>query len=234
MPGEDDVNVVCEHPTKLRLSEFKGDRDQAAVWWSKFELLSTRYNWSDEDKCCNLGFNLSDNAGVWFSTLSADIKSDWTRLSAAFKSNFVECESRLILQSKLQSLSFTSDLDDYYSQVISLGAKLGRSEEDIASAFLNGLPKLCQDFVLATDTHTLGSYVSRCRLFLARNPSKSVSFDQGTFPIANADSMPLGHSIQPHASSDAAKDLTRRTADLCKAVTDSLSRLTINNDDRQP
>ena len=88
----------------------------------------------------------------------------------------------MVTESKLQSRVFqphSETIDEYYSSILSLGATLGHNSEQLATNFMNGLPKSIKDFVIGTDNHTMENYLSQARLYLARHPSgaKTVRFE---------------------------------------------------------
>ena len=222
--------LVCNHPNRLVLKEFNGDKNEAVVWFSKFELLAGRYQWTSEDKITYLGFNLTENAGVWFSTLPTTVKDSWDALKDAFKAQFIESESRLILQSRLQNCKMGpgDSIEDYYSNILSLGSKLGRAEEDIASAFLNGLPMGMQDFILTTDNHSMSNYLNRARLYVARNPSKSVSFEQSaTFNVTDR---PTDRPTDGPTDQQTGTITAEMQTSMVNALTESLTKLGVGTD----
>ena len=93
-----------------------------------------------------------------------------TTPKAAFEKQFLNTEPTLVTESKLQSRVFQphrETINEYHSSTLSLVATLGRASEQLATNFMNGLPKSIKD-----------------RLYLARHPSgaKAVRFEN-QFPM---------------------------------------------------
>ena len=171
---------AAPHAPRLTLPEFNGQSGETAqVWYQRFNLLSTRYNWTDQEKVIQLGFHCVATAGTWFATLPPATRNGWNLLRPAFEAMFLNTEPPLVTESKLQSrvLQPNESIDSYYSSILSLGAALGRQPDNLATNFLNGLPESYRDFVAGTDNHVISNYVDRARLFHARHPNKTVQFE---------------------------------------------------------
>lgn len=172
----------------LRLPEFRGQGDDAELFLRKLDLLATKYRWEDQEKCFQLTFNLTGRAGSWYATLPDATQRNWVALKAAFESQFLNAEPKLITESKLNSrcLQAGESVDDYLADILSLGNKLNRSQDQLACVFINGLPTEMGQFCLGTDTHNLQNYTNRARLFFARGQSKANKADMPTNNIVAA------------------------------------------------
>ena len=59
--------LAAPHAPRLTLPEFNDQSGETAqVWYQRFNLLSTRYNWVDQEKVIQLGFRCVGTAGTWF------------------------------------------------------------------------------------------------------------------------------------------------------------------------
>lgn len=156
-----------------QLSEFKGGAsDDAKGWLRKFDLLANRYNWTNDDKIFQLSYNLSGAAGTWIASQPAATQQAWPTLRAAFEARFTGSEPALVIQAKLynRKLLSTETIDDYQSDILSMGNALGRETEQMAASFVQGLPEQMREYVLGTDTHTLDSYTRRAKLYASQHP----------------------------------------------------------------
>ena len=189
MPDDTDREQGLQ-AARVILPDFNGERSAATVWYAKFNLLKDRFKWSPDECLVHLGVRLNGNSGVWFASLSETVRANWDQVREQFEREFIKDEHQMVLMSKLQKLKFgvNDDIQDYYSEILSLGSKLNRSTEDIASNFIAGLPESMSRWVLTTDTHTLSSYLARAKLYLARwTADKNVSFpDAGVFNISDS------------------------------------------------
>ena len=169
--------------TKMVLGNFTGTGD-ANSFIRRFELLAAKDNWGDDEKRIRLAFALTDQAGIWYANLTADKIDTYAHLLAEFKKHYIDNEPTLVTESKLLSRKLLSgeSLEDYYDALVALGNKLGRKPTELGTQFINGLPDSYKDWVLSTDSHTLDSYLARAKLFQARHPERSVTF-QGSFPV---------------------------------------------------
>ena len=172
---------------RLHLSDFSGEAIAAKPWYMKFNLLATKYEWDDAEKCLQLGFHLSGNAAIWFSSLQEDDAKTWNTLKSAFEKQFLDNEPSLVTESRLQSrtLSSSETIEEYYASILQLGSKLDRQPDHLTTNFLNGLPDAMKDFIIGTDKHTMDNYITRARLYLARHPLKSVRFEN-QFPLSES------------------------------------------------
>lgn len=167
-----------------QLNEFKGSpSEDAKGWLRKFDLLSTRYNWTNEEKIFQLSFNLSGAAGSWLSAQSDMTQSSWDDLRRAFESRFVNSEPALVIEAKLYNrrLLPNETIDMYYADIIGMGNQLGREPKQMAATFVQGLPELMRDYVLGTDTHTIESYTNRAKLYASRYPHNATAMS----PVQN-------------------------------------------------
>ena len=187
-PNPGNHNPNCNH-TKLQVPNYDGSQNGKA-FLRKFELIATKYRWDHGERCLQLAVHCSGKAETWLNGLPQATLDDWALLSASFRAHFLDNEPRIVTESKLQARKLnvgSETVDDYHSSLIELGAQLGRNNDEMASAFINGLPQgPFRTFVLAGDTHSLQNYLNRARLYAAQNSSKSVNF-QSTFNIDEAE-----------------------------------------------
>ena len=169
----------------MYLGNFTGLGD-AKSFLRRFHLLATKENWSNEEKRVRLAFALTDSAGTWYTSLPDDKIDSFAALENAFIAHYINNRPSIVIESDLLSCKWSPSekLEDYYTRIIALGAKLGRKPDHLATNFLNGLPESYKDYLLTTDTHTIDNYLDKARLYQARHPNKLVQFEgQSTFPI---------------------------------------------------
>ena len=162
---------------RLHLSDFDGGRNEAKTWLQRFNLLASNYTWTDDVKLLRFQFYMTGYAAIWLNSLTDGEKDTWAHIHDAFKAHFLVPESRVVLDSQLsqRKLKPGETLDEFYQAILTIGEKANKSHEDLASAFLDGLPQACREYVLSTDNHNLANYLARARLFLARNPQATQS-----------------------------------------------------------
>ena len=206
--------------SKLAVPDFDGGTEFSAVWWTKFQLLAKRFKWDDTEKCIQLGVKLTHNAAIWYSSLEDDVRTDWARLEPLFQAEYIKGESRLILDSKLQNakLSDYGSIEDYYANVLSLSSKLKRSTEDMASAFIRGLPNELKMFCLGSENHTVASYLARSKLYLSAGACKAVTFKGAENTVFNVLNEPN-------------QDVLDQTQFIVNQVTENLTGLVVEKRD---
>jgi hypothetical protein len=193
---------------RLKLPSFRGTGDDGAGFLRRLELLADRYNWDEDEKVFQLGFNVCGTAGTWFSTLPEETSGTWETLKVAFNAKYVNSEPNLVLESRLAArrLLSTETVEDYLGEVLFLGSKLERSPGQLGSAFIQGLPVEMQNFCLSTDLHTLDSYSTRAKLFQARRGMGTGSVPQASpMPVATISVDEMKGEIMNHITSSLEK-----------------------------
>ena len=157
----------------LTIEKFDGNTN-AEDWLRRFTLVADKFHWDDVERLFRLDFYLTGVAGSWVRALPDATKQNFQQLYNAFEQHFVHGQSPIVLESELASrkLGPNESIDSYLAAILDLGSKLNRNPDNLAVAFLMGLPADLKDFCISSDIHTLDNYVIRSRLFQARNPSK--------------------------------------------------------------
>ena len=204
----------------LHLGCYNGDPAQAKSFLQRFDLLSAKSQWDDDDKKLQLAFHLSDSAANWLSSLPIESTDTYAHLRTAFEAYYLNCEPLLVTESRLlaRRLQAGESLTDYYANILSLGAKLGRKPDQLATQFVNGLPEAFKEYILSTDTHTLDNYLSRAKMYHARHPTRTVQFQGATqFMVPEA-----------HLIPDESEKFVMMTRELVNAVENGLAKLKID------
>ena len=213
-------NGNCNH-TRLQVPNYDGSQNGKA-FLRKFDLIAGKYRWDNNEKCLQLAVHCTGKAETWLNGLPQATLDDWAQLSASFKAHFLDNEPRMVTESKLQARKFeagSESIDDYHASLMELGGQLNRNNEEMASAFINGLPQgSFRTFVLAGDIHSLQNYLNRARLYSAQNTTKAVNF-QSSFNIDEAESTPSRSSFKE---------------DIINAVTAGFDKLQIDNSKDAP
>ena len=128
---------------EIKLKDFSGSGAcSAESWFQKFELAEQINDWKGADIILQLPYHLTGSALAWFSALDATVKADRAQLIEAFKTFYLKQEPQIVTESKLLSrkMQIGESIEEYTSDLIELGAKIGRSPDSLATTFLNGLP----------------------------------------------------------------------------------------------
>ena len=130
------------HNPLLVLPEFGGESDETTkIWYQCFNLLLTKYAWSEQERCIRLGFNCVGAADTWYATLPQQTRDTWANLRPAFEQMFLNMEPPLITESCLQARTLQpgEGIDNYYSSILQMGATLERNPDQLSTQFLSGL-----------------------------------------------------------------------------------------------
>ena len=178
---------------KLKLEPFNGGSEEnGKVFLDKFVQLITSLNedrgsgkeLSDKQTLVKFSFNLGGKAADWYSNLDKATKTTWQLVQKAFEERYINGDSAVITYNKLQNRKWKSheeSLDDYLSDIISLGQKSGRDKASLLVNYLQGLPRQYQRYCLMTDNHSLENYYNRSKLYQSTmadtSTQKTVGFE---------------------------------------------------------
>ena len=170
---------------KIRLYKFTGKntKDEARDFIRLFNLMSKTYQWDIDYHKFLLKCHILTDAAIWLESVDLDnppncgedpnFLADFT---IAFEKKLLK-EPDFIIRRKLDSLTFDpqkQELDEYILEIKKLSSKLGTiTAVQLAVTFLSGLPDKLHAYCLSTDIHTLQSYTSRARIWLADHVSET-------------------------------------------------------------
>ena len=178
--NSDSETEMAKPGIKLKLTTYDGLHD-GRDFMDKIEMVKTACDWDDKEAAIQMQLHLTGPASTWIRTMVKDtVKAKWDTLLSAFKERWVNQDPLLLTEQKLlaRKLQPGESLEEYYAAILDFAQKLGRTPDEMAAYFVGGLPDVVKENVLSGDTHDLGNYMRRAKMFIARNPAyKSVSFD---------------------------------------------------------
>ena len=184
---------------KYKLASFNG-LGNADDFLSKFELLKTTCKWNDKEAGTHLALHLEGPADTWMRTeVKAADRDVWDTLSTLFKKRWITLDPQLLVEQRLlaRKLQPGETLEEYLGAILDFSNRLGRTADQMAANFVNGLPEAVKDNVLSGDSHDLTNYVRRAKMYMARNPQqRQVTFD-AVHAVTSMESTPnIGEEIK--------------------------------------
>ena len=126
---------------------------------------------SDQRIIAAFHLHLAGPALIWFSALSSSVKSSWGRVLRLFKSTYVNSDplknASLLADAEIfqhLTLSAGVPIEDFHSQVMQKGHKLRKSELDMLTKFIDGLPPQLRFFVRTGRPNTLGEALQSAKM----------------------------------------------------------------------
>ena len=191
MTGENSESTPSHPQTEkfANLKDFSGKSPAlAGEFLEKFEIMSERKEWTGTDQLFYFKMLLCDRAHTWMKGLAAGEKDTFDNIKRKFKEDWIHSESRVVIENRLMSRKLEwrkqETIDEFRSAIVELGGRLGRTAENLSSDFLRGLPDKMRDYCLNSDNHTLASYVSRAKLYMASHAAEFVAGETPTVASA--------------------------------------------------
>ena len=160
----------------VHVREFDGkDLSYSKEFLERFELVQSAKNWSEPTSLFYFKMLCVRQANTWRKGLQAADRGSFAALRAAFVRDFINSEPKIVVENKLASrkwLSDTETIDMYHNALIELGSKCDRNGDALCSQFLVGLPDNVRTFCASSDSHTLTSYVTRAKLYVAMHEAE--------------------------------------------------------------
>lgn len=138
---------------------------------SEFRLFCTLQNLIDDKRIiAAFHLHLRGPALIWFITLNESNKVLWTVLQEAFQNRYISkdiCDPSIIAESPMfdaLTLHPTMAIETFHGQVLEKGSKLDKSERDLTSKFIHGLPQQLAFFVRAGNPRCLQNAYQQAEL----------------------------------------------------------------------
>ena len=148
------------------LQQFKNSRDQDPVQWLElFNTLSTLAKWTPEEKAQQFPFYLAGEAFSWYSTAEVD-KTKFDLISTAFTKWYKPNDSlKYVWLDKFWSIKHSEgqSVEEFIQKVLSVGAKLKQSNNDLMLAITKGLASSVKGYILMKDPKTLDELIECAR-----------------------------------------------------------------------
>ena len=162
------------------LQQFKNSRDQDPVQWLElFNTLSTLAKWTPEEKAQQFPFYLAREASSWYSTAEVD-KTKWYLISTAFTKWYKSNDSlKYVWLDEFWSIKHSEgqSVEEFIQKVLSVGAKLKQSNNDLMLAITKGLAPSVKGYVLLKDPKTLDELIEYARTVQHVQPQQSNNTD---------------------------------------------------------
>ena len=177
---------------------------------------------SDVPKISALSLYLSGPAFLWFETLPPSFKTSWPLLLGAFRDKYVSFNlstngSLIAEMEAFNTLKLgKSTVEDFYFNILKLGKKLKKSQLDLMTKFIDGLPDQLKFFVRAGRPTNIDDALQSARI------GESVGY--GTSHRVS-DHAEVSHQIQCNASYRPAHDLQGQVDSLAAQVMSLTSML---------
>ncbi|CAH1780138.1 unnamed protein product [Owenia fusiformis] len=167
---KEDQDIMAD--MSLRPGKFNGHSEEdPALWFSNFEswvsICDKTFN-TPEKIVHSLRLLLGPSAQCqsWFGTMSEDDKKDISSIKTSFLKHFGDGQVLWSLENKLADLKMAdcSSLEDYVTQIHSLGNRLGRSEQDKTRQFVRNLTDPIKYIVYPQNVTTWQAAVNAARI----------------------------------------------------------------------
>lgn len=162
------------------LQQFKNSRDQDPVQWLElFNTLSSLAKWTPEEKAQQFPFYLAGEASSWYSTAEVD-KTKWDLISTAFTKWYKPNDSlKYVWLDEFWSIKHSEgqSVEEFIQKVLSVGAKLKQSNNDLMLAITKGLAPSVKGYVLMKDPKTLDELIECTRTAQHVQPQQSNNAD---------------------------------------------------------
>ncbi|XP_072023286.1 uncharacterized protein [Amphiura filiformis] len=164
-----------ESPPIVTMSKYEGHfkesysgkpEENLELFLARFELNSQLRDFADAKKHLALNLRLKGNASIWVSTLPDGQKDTYEHLKAALIEHFQGNDMKWVNESKLSSRIQTEaeSLDDYFSDILTLCHRLGKSEQEKLTHFICGLKPNLRAFVISKEPESIDKAVHFARL----------------------------------------------------------------------
>ncbi|XP_072037014.1 uncharacterized protein [Amphiura filiformis] len=164
-----------ESPPIVTMSKYEGHfkesysgkpEENLELFLARFELNSQLRDFADAKKHLALNLRLKGNASIWVSTLPDGQKDTYAHLKAALIEHFQGNDMKWVNESKLSSRIQTEaeSLDDYFSDILTLCHRLGKSEQEKLTHFICGLKPNLRAFVISKEPESIDKAVHFARL----------------------------------------------------------------------
>ena len=169
-PGYNTFSPLAVHHSIPKFSGYMHEDAMKFIHEFTSYLLLANVDTNSPQAIAAFHLNLQGPALVWFQGLDALTMSTWDRIKTAFYDQFcsVECNTpqRLAEEAAYQNLKLspTQLIEDYHAVIVMKGRRLGKTEADMVSKFVNGLPDNLAYFVRAGNNGTLTAALNAAKL----------------------------------------------------------------------
>ncbi|KAK3082518.1 hypothetical protein FSP39_010106 [Pinctada imbricata] len=156
-------------PMPLHLRTFHGyNEEDGEKFLNDFIAFSTMSGFDDDRRMSAFSLYLAGPAYNWYKTLDSEIQRNWDFLKESFIENYATANDAL-LYSELQlynelKLTEKMNVEDYHSEILKRGRKLKKTEPDMMSRFIDGLPGGLKFFVRAGRPTSLADAMQSARM----------------------------------------------------------------------
>lgn len=153
----------------LSIDNFAGlPTDDASLWLDKFEAWIAFHGWhKDNEKIASaMRLKLEGSALSWFNSLNQSTKLNSGQLLQKFKEHFTGLHPTWIMEQQLYEriMSNGESLETYISDIDKRCRRLNKTDREMTTAFIRGLPGSLRVFVIQRDPKCFKEAVQSARL----------------------------------------------------------------------
>lgn len=221
---------------KVSLSKFNGySYEDGKTFLTEFTSYCTFNSiFDDARRIAAFHLHLEGPAKIWYNSLDANIKRSWINLYQHFVNQYANLnvfDPAMIVEAEVfESLTLMphQQIEDFHSKILEKGTKLQKSQRDMISRFVNGLPKHLAFFVRTKNLTSLNDALTSAKLGEAygyRDENPVVASSRATKTTPRQDNPQADSRID---------ELTERVTQLETGRTDRRSRYTNNRTSSRP
>ena len=116
--------------------------DDPSIYVMHFEAIANHNRWDGHQRARAFPTYLEPSVLQWYSSLGANAKQDYTRLKDAFIRRYQGANDRHKMEQDFANIRFNryTTLEAYTDQLEDLGARLGKTQDEVIKKFIVGLP----------------------------------------------------------------------------------------------
>ena len=132
--------------------------DDPSIYLIHFEAIANDNRWDHHRRASAFPTYLHPGALQWFNNLEAPTKRDFNLIKTSFIRRYQGANDRHKLEQDFANIRFNqfSDLESYADRLEDIGAKLGKTAEEVVRKFVVGLPDAAYRWVNNMDIGDLG------------------------------------------------------------------------------
>ena len=168
-------SLFPQQPTavpKVTLTKFSGyTHEDGAKFLNEFISYCTFNSiFDDARKVAAFHLHLTGPALIWFNSLKSTDKQAWLSVHQHYVKQYANLDvfdPALVAEAEIfENLTLLphQQIEDFHSNVLEKGTKLGKSQRDLISRFVNGLPGQLAFFVRARNISTLKDALTSAKL----------------------------------------------------------------------
>lgn len=167
---EEQLDNMANAPVRERNYKpdaFSGKADENPKSWLIKFAETTKINKGDDDyKLLAFGLALKGGARLWYEGLSEATRANMGQLTTAFKERFITSLPKWVTEQSFagRKQKEGESVEDYIFDMQDRGSRLGKSDPEILSAFVQGLLPALREKVIMRDPGTLAQADSAARL----------------------------------------------------------------------